>query len=337
MKVRVRVKGLWVAATALALLPAVAFGAGSPDCNRACLNAIAEQYLRAMPAHDPANAPLSPEVRYTENGVQLTLPDGLWRTASSIGKYRLYVDDPQQGEVGFFAKARENGAPVLLATRLKIVDHKITQIESIVVRLSDMFGGHPRPDVLGDAPRSQFLQVIPPADRRSRQQLIDIATSYWTGIENNTGSHPPPFADDCNRIEDGSYTTNRPLRPGAKPNSANYSCKKAFALGYYHEDTRLRDRRILAIDPERGLVYTSVEFDHDATVRSYTLKNGQVVRVTHTSPWTWMMHEIFKVNREGKISQVEAILLSVPYGMRPGWHTGILVPDGQAMRDHFRE
>jgi len=49
---------------------------------------------------------------------------------------------------------------------------------------------------------------------------------------------------------------------GRRVDRANYSCKQAFALGFCHDDTRLRDRRFLAIDRERGLVYTSVEFDH---------------------------------------------------------------------------
>ncbi len=331
-----------ILASVMALVPLGALGAGSPaDCNRSCLDAIAEQYLEALPTHDPSKAPLGPEVRYTENGVELTLPDGLWRTADAVGKYRLYVDDPEQGEVGFFAKMSENGAPVLLATRLRIVDRKITEIESVVARSSDLLGGgagaRARPDALGDAPRPQFLQVLPPADRRSRQQMIDIVNTYFTGIENNTGSRPPLFADDCNRIEDGAYTTNRPLPPQGEPSGANYSCKRAFGLGYYHEDTRLRDRRFLVIDRERGLVYASVEFDHDATVRSYKLKDGRTVTVRRTAPWTWMIHEIFEINKDGKISQVEAILLSVPYGTRPGWRTGVHVASPQAVRDHFRE
>lgn len=191
--------------------------------------------------------------------------------------------------------------------------------------------------MLGDAPRPQFLQALPPASRRSRQEMIDIANTYWTGIENNTGAHPPLFADDCNRIENGAYTTNRPVTPGAQPNGANYSCKEAFALGYYHDDTRLRDRRYMVIDRERGLVYAAVGFDHDATIRSYTVKNGKTVKVTRTAPWTWMIHEIFQINAEGKISQVEAILLSVPYGMSPGWDTGVHVPDPAAIKDGYKE
>lgn len=342
MKIELRTTSLWAGTATVLLLGALAAHAESaPGCNRACLNDIAGQYLEAMPTHDPSRAPLAPEVRYTEDGVELTLPDGLWRTADAVGKYRLFVDDPEQGEVGFFAKMSENGAPVLLATRLRIVDRKITEIESVVARSGDLLGGGPaprsRPDVLGDAPRPQFLQVLPPANRRSRQQMIDIVNTYFTGIENNNGTRPPLFADDCNRIEDGAYTTNRPLPPQGEPSSANYSCKRAFELGYYREDTRLRDRRFLVIDRERGLVYTSVEFDHDATVRSYRLNDGRTVTVKRTAPWTWMIHEIYEINKDGRISQVEAILLSVPYGTRPGWHTGVHVASPQAVRDRFRE
>ena len=78
-------------------------------------------------------------------------------------------------------------------------------------------------------------------------------------------------------------------------------------------------------------------FDHDATVRSYTLKNGHTVTVRNTAPWTWLIHEIFQVNGAGEISQVEAVLLSAPYGMRPGWSSGTHLPSPQAQRDGFKE
>ncbi len=59
--------------------------------------------------------------------------------------------------------------------------------------------------------------------------------------------------------------------------------------------------------------------------------------VRNTAPWTWGIHEIFQVNSDGQISQVEAVLLSVPYGMRPGWSTGMHMPSPQAVRDGFKE
>jgi hypothetical protein len=315
--------------------------AASAECDRACLTAIAEKYVAAMQAHDPSKAAIARGARYTENNVELPLPDGLWRTVGNIGVYRLFVADPKAGSVGFFVKAQENAAPVLVGTRLKVVDGQITEIESVAARLSNTTGGAVAallgPDILGDATRKQFVTSLPTAQRRTREQLAATVNGYFTGLENNTGDKVPNFADDCLRIENGSQTTGRPVTGDAKPGALNYPCKEAFGLGYYREDTRLRNRRILAVDEERGLVYAGVFFDHDGTVRSYQIKDGRTVTVRNTAPWTWAIHEIFQINAEGKISQVEAVLLSVPYGMRPGFSTGVHMPGPQAQKDGFKE
>ncbi len=328
-----------VSAAAVIRTPAVA--ADSAACDGACLTGIAEKYLAALLAHDPAKAPLAKGTRYSENNVELPLPDGLWRTVDTLGMYRLYVPDPKAGSIGFFAKGEENGAQVLIATRLKVVNQQITEAESIVPRLTATIGGgpssQPRVDQLGDAPRKQFVTPVPPGQRRTRQQLAAIANSYFTGIEGNTGDKPPPFAADCLRLENGSQTSGMPLPAGSEPSSANLSCREAFGLGYYREDTRLRNRRVLAIDEERGLVYTGIFLDHDATVRSYKLKDGRTQTVRNTGPWTWIAQEVFQVSAAGEISQIEAVLLSVPYGMRPGWSTGVHLPSPAATKDRFKE
>jgi hypothetical protein len=315
--------------------------AASAACDRECLNGVAEKYIAAMLAHDPSKAPLAKKARYTENGIELPLPDGLWRTVQSIGPYRLFVTDPKEGSVGFFIKAMENGTTVLVSTRLKVVRGQITEMESYAARLSNTVGGAQAallgPEVLGDSPRKQFLTTIPQEQRLSRDKLSSIANSYFTGLENNTGDEVPPFADDCFRLENGSATTGRPVPAEGTPGPLNYGCREAFALGYYREDTRLRNRRILAVDEERGLVMAGVFFDHDAVLRSYQIKDGRTVTVRNTAPWTWGIHEIFQITPEGKISQVEAILLSVPYGARPGFSTGVHMPSPQALKDGFKE
>jgi hypothetical protein len=324
-----------------ALVAGSAAAADSSSCDQACLTGVVDTYMTAMLAHRPAKAMLAKGARYTENGVELPLPDGLWRTLGSFSTYRLLVADPKEGSVGFFVKAVENEAPVLVATRLKVVNKQITEIESVASRLAGTIGGgpssQPRVDQLGDTPRKQFLETLPANKRRTREQLTSIVNTYFTGIENNTGDKPPLFAPDCFRLENGSQTTGNAAAPGAEPNSANFSCIEAFRLGYYREDTRLRNRRVLAVDESRGLVYTGVFFDHDATIRSYKLKDGRTQTVRNTAPWTWMIQEIFEVNADGLISQVEAVLLSVPYGMRPGWSTGVHLTSPAAVRDGFKE
>src|SRR5690348_2228242 len=199
-------RNLILAGCVTTLLGVTQLGAAQPGaCDRACLGDVAERYLAAMLAHDPRKLPLAKDVRYTENGVELPLPDGLWRTLQSVGKYRLIVADPRESTVGFFVKAEENGAPVLVATRLRLANHQIVEIESIASRLSATVGGGPsglpREDQLGDSPRAQFLASLPSNARHTREQLAQIVNSYFTGIENNTGDQPPPFAADCLRLE----------------------------------------------------------------------------------------------------------------------------------------
>src|SRR5688572_16321758 len=116
-------------------------GLAAEKCDRACLNDFAEKYIAAMAAHDPSKAPFAKNARYTENGVELPLPDGLWRTIQSIGPYRLFVTDVKEGSVGFFVKAQENGTTVLISTRLKVVRGQITEMESYAARLSNTVGG----------------------------------------------------------------------------------------------------------------------------------------------------------------------------------------------------
>lgn len=310
-------------------------------CDRTCLIGIGEDYLGALVAHDARRAPVASTVRYTENGVELKIPDGLWRTASKVGDYRLHVADPETGTLAFFATLYENGAPLILATRLQVENRLITQIEVTAARRDSSIsagagaGMAPRPEDL--KPRVQFTQVLVHSERRPRQQMIEIANSYFSSLENNDGvTHKPPFADDCHRIENGMATTNRPLQPGQKASSASMSCREAFGLGYYREDTRLRDRRYVAVDEERGLVFAEGYFDHDATVRSYKLTNGETNTVSRTAPWSWMITEVFEI-RNGLISQVEAVLLQVPYGMRPNWSTGVHMPSLQEETEKARK
>ena len=329
------------AANAANVTTAATPAADASSCDRSCLGEIAERYLRAMLAHDPAKAPLARNARYTENGVDLTLPDGLWRTLDKLGSYRLRVADPQNRSIGLLAKGLENGAPVLIGVRLRVINHQITEMESVVGRLSNTTGGAafgtPRNASIDGEPRKQFVTDLPAAGRHTAAQLAAIVNGYYTGLEGNKGDKPPAFAADCERLENETPTTNTPVAAGARPGAANMSCAKAFGLGYYREDTRLRNRRILAVDTERGLVYAGAFFDHDATVRSYTLKDGREFKVRNTGPWTWMTQEIFQIDAEGRISQVEAVLLSVPYGMRPGWVTGLHLPSPQARQDRFKE
>ena len=301
----------------------------SPACDRACLEGFVDQYLDAVAAHDPKRAPLAKNIKFTENGQKLVIPDGLWNSMVGKGTYRLFVDDPEAESVAFIGTIQEEGrtpdAPIpgVIALRLKLENRQITEAETFVVRNPQTAE---RLEKLGK-PNPLFAEPIPASERMSRADLIKTANMYFSGMQQNDGKGVYPFADDCNRLENGMQTTNAPLKEGqTKPDpatatnySASWSCKEQFQSGLLHFVTRIRDRRYVAVDQERGLVFSFAFFDHAAgKTRHFETPNGRAVTAGPTQPWTWEIAEMFKLEN-GKIRRIEAVLDRSPYGMTSGW------------------
>ena len=59
-----------------------------------------------------------------------------------------------------------------------------------------------------------YLATVPQAERVSRAELIATADKYFSGMQKNDGKGDYPFADDCNRLENGGQTTNAPTPAG---------------------------------------------------------------------------------------------------------------------------
>ena len=284
------------------------------DCDRACLNASLDRVLAAMAAHDSSSLSLARDVKYTENGQQLKIGDGFWGTASGSPTYKIYADDPQAGQAMFLGVLPENGAPVILCVRLKVELHRITEIEAIVARKEP--GSIARPENLV-TPNPIFAEAVPPAQRRSRQNMIAIANSYFNAIEKGHGSFVP-FDENCNRIESGMQTTNNKQLATSPDSVLGLGCAAQIKTRNFQPDTLIRDRRFAVIDEERGLVFVLGFFDHDATLRSYTLADGRTVKQTRTGPWTWETAEMFKI-QDGIIMRVEAVVNTGIFGMKAGW------------------
>ena len=325
----------------LALIAPSAAVRAATSCDRACLESYVDRYLDALVAHQPSMVPLAPGVRFTEDGQPLVIGDGIWRTMRAKGRYRLFVTDVPAGQVTFFGSIEEQsrdpnqGSPGIIALRLKVRNLQITEIEQIVVR--DEAAGK---RVDGMTPNPIYLQTIPKSERMSRADMIATADKYFTGMQQNDGKGDYPFADDCNRIENGGQATNVPTPPGQKrPDpktslsySSQWSCMEQFKSGLIHFVSRIRDRRYVAVDEERGIVFAFGFFDHmGGTTRTFRVPDGRIVTAGPTQPWTWEIAELFKV-QGGKIHKIEAVLHRVPYGMNSGWSTW-----EQTMSDHARD
>ncbi len=318
-------------------------------CDRACLEGFVDKYLDALIAHDPKLVPIARNAKFTENGVRLDIGESQWKTVIGKGTYRLFVTDAEAGQVAFIGTVREEargaeGTPTAIALHLKVENRQITEIETLMIRSTAATGANgrggapaapaaaaftgaaPNLERLGK-PHASFLEPIPAAERMSREDLIKTANMYFSGMEKNDGKGVYPFTDDCSRIENGSLSTNVPLREGqTRPDpktstsySANWSCKEQFESGLIHFVWRIRDRRYVAVDRERGLVFSFAFFDHAlGKERTFKTPAGREVTGGPTDPWTWQLAEMFRIEK-GKIRQIEAVLQRAPFGMNSGW------------------
>jgi hypothetical protein len=289
-------------------------------CDRACLNGFVDQYLAALVARDASRLPVSSTVRFTENGTMLKLGEGLWGTANGLGTFRLDTVDPAAGEVGYIGVVKEWDRPAILVLRLKVSDHKITEIETIVNR--DIPGATAL-DKIG-TPDPVLTQEIPAGERESPTELVKISNMYFSGLEKGDGKGVYPFTTDCNRIEGGTQTTNNPALDQGRPYSYpifSLGCEAQFKTGFFQFVTRIRDRRFLVVDRERGLVFAFVFFDHNGTVKSLALNDGSVVPESLRHPLTWEIGVVFKIQK-GKIRFIQGVPTQAQYGLKPGWGPG---------------
>jgi len=220
---------------------------------------------------------------------------------------------------------------------LKIKNRQITEIESLVVRPTTPSGPAAKTSAAAPGPAANleklgsphhlFTDPIPVQERMSRADLIKTANMYFSGMEKNDGKGVYPFTDDCERFENGTQTTNVPLREGQiRPDprtstsySVHWSCKEQFESGLIHFVWRIRDRRFVAVDQERGLVFSFVFFDHAlGKDRTFQTPDGRTVTAGPIDPYTWEIAELFRIEK-GKIRRIEAILTRSPYGMNSGW------------------
>ncbi len=290
--------------------------ATEPACDRDCLEGYIDRYLQAMLANDVDPSLFARGAKFTENGIRLPLGgEGLWHGMTGVGGYEFHVPDVETQQVAFIGTVIENmqdgdaddgeGNFVAVAIRLKIEDELITEVEQLAIRPEvQLFaddedgdgdgGGGPfgntgdNVEAMGE-PHEIFREVIPESERASREELIETANYYFTGLARNDGQGYYPFTDDCMRYENGIVATR--------------DCKAQFEDGsLFDVVSRIRDRRFVAVDRERGIVYAFAFFDH------------------HQINWTWQLAELFKIEN-GQIRRIEAVFHQAPFGIPSGWST----------------
>jgi hypothetical protein len=296
-------------------------------CDEDCLTGFVDRYLEAVAARDPSKAPLSPEVRFTENTRPLKVGDGFWATATAFGEYRNYFADASTQQAGVFAVMSEHGIPGLFTLRIKVENEQITEAETIVVRKQTM-GRFLRTDAT--APKPVWSEPVDQAERLNREQLIGIVNPYFDALRTGDGNSVA-FADQCSRFENGTQTagTTPQAPPPGQVNAATPAstfgfrlsgCRDGFNSGSTRYIQEVDPRRFLIVNEDKGLVFGVFMFRHPGTLLEYDSPGRGKVKVMEAAlnPMDVVVAELFKV-QDGKITDIEAQMVSLPYRSDTGW------------------
>ncbi len=286
---------VWVAA---AVLPARLAAQGAAACDRACLAGVMTAYLSSLVAHDATAAPLASGARFTEDARELAVGEGLWKSATKLRPFRTDFLDPQTGTAAVHTVVEENGAPVLLAARLRVVNRRITEIETIAVR-SQQEGALFAPDALTQA--SPAMTTPPPAAQRMpRDAMAEMALRYPGGLR--VGSFEKsdvPFAPLAYRFENGV----RMAGPGCTfqpPSCENMRSQPLPTLAGIVA-------HVVAVDEENGTVLLWMDFGP-----------GSLPGPPNAAPRSLVTFEAFKIYG-GQVHAVEAMFEGMPNGTASGW------------------
>ncbi len=269
--------------------------AASAACDRECLRGTMTTFLYALLEHDASKVPVAEAVRVTEDGVEKPLAKvGLLSTVTRLRGYRQDILDERAGMAGADVIVEEVGAPVMLVVRLKVVDGKITEIETVATRsrsdglIFNIDGLSAPSEAMNYAPRPEQLA--------SREDAIKAAMHYPTGLNaaKTFAAVNAPFAPNAYRYENGQVMAG----PDCKfaPGCQNISTQ---SLAIFE---RLGDvqTRVIGVDERLGVVWLRMAWG----VRQ---EGGEQLTV-------W---ESFKVY-DGQIHAVEAFMKIMPVELRSG-------------------
>jgi hypothetical protein len=307
-----------------------ALQAAEPACDRACLVGIADGYLAAIAAHDPSKARLSERVVFVENVQRMRPGEGIWATAAGKATaFRIDVPDADAGAIGVMTvidRRTANGVvmPAQLAVRLEIEGGEIVEAEHLVADVTSA-------EAVGrlSAPRPNLLATVPEPERAPRAQLQSIAGSYYDALDESDGGLAP-FAQDCERQENGLITAGQGLAPapfesvdveGRSPPAVARDCIGQMSSRRFAYVDTIDNRRVFAVDPVRGLAMGFSHFRQSMNRGPQLMiaaDGSRVMWQEKREPYDLPAAHLFKITG-GQIHEVEAIGIFVPYGSPTGW------------------
>lgn len=286
---------------ATAALVITAIPAQAQTCTRDGLKAIVANYFKAVETHNMTVLETAPNLRITQNGAEIKLGEGFFKTGGKSQFQRTLIDTercgtltqaiidetpdpnapapagrggargaaaprgaapgaaPAGARAGIPTAAPYTGTAVILAVRLKVDKGKVGEIETIVNRQGELFFSPP--GVL-ETKGHDWEGILPPAQRSTREYMVDAANKYFSGFSPNPEVEAP-FATPCDRWEGGVSTT-----------ATTHNCSpKGFNMTHTH-------RRFPVTDVEAGITAGFVNFNGGLPdVHMFKIRNGKIEEI----------------------------------------------------------
>lgn len=298
-------------------------------CDRQCLLTIGEIYLAALAANEPDLAPLASDIRFVENVSRLSIGEGLWASTAAVSSgFRVFIPDESQSTIGMIVlidrQTPDGEVPELVAVRLQLDRGVITEAEHLVGELQ------PAVDPADlDTPRRNLVATVAESQRMARADLRAIAHAYYTGLVESDASNVP-FADDCERQENGLITSSWNLLPagfesvdvnGNSPPAVARDCIGQMNSARFAYIDSIDNRRVFAADPVQGLVMGLSHFRQSMSrgpLEMIAADGTRVMWEERREPYDLPAAHIFKIT-DGEIHEIEALGIFVPYMSGTGW------------------
>jgi len=184
---------------------------------RVCLDYMLNMYLKALLIHKPEALPVAANLKFTENGVERKLGEGLWQTITRFnvpegGTKLEYVDLPQ-GIAGLHMTAMEGESPAVFILRIKVADSKITEVETHVLR-NQQGGAGFDPGGLHGLSSSRMTMTPKQPQLNTREEMTRISERYLEALRTGSfNADDSPFAVDAYRMENGQLTSTSQIPP----------------------------------------------------------------------------------------------------------------------------
>jgi len=282
--------------------------AAAPTCDRACLANIATRYMDALVSQDWRKLPWAKSVRYSENSVPMMFGDAIWGSVSSHAKDATIVADPASGNVAWLGRVDEHGQPAFYAMRIKVVDGKIAEVETVIRRKE---GRPPFGDAAGFVHDKGFLEALPAKARPARAAIAAVVRNYYKSVERNNGAVFATFDPACERVENG-------VLANSGRNAMARGCAAQLRTGLFADVGSTRFR-VPVIDTERGVAVAFGYLDYPQRETSFKTSDGRSFEAETKYPYSLNFATLFKVTGSGAIQRVDEVAPELNYRIPSPW------------------